>query len=138
MLYGTFEHSLDSKKRITIPVRHREALGAVCILMKGSLGNLTLYPLARWEEMVRAIGDRPLEEQNELRDVVFAASAEVIPDSQGRIILPASHIGYADIKADVVIIGNDFYDAIWAKEVWDARLADEQEERRAKLRSIGF
>lgn len=138
MLYGTFEHSLDSKKRITIPARHREALGAVCMLMKGSLGNLTLYPLARWEEMIRAIGERPLEEQNELRDVVFSASAEVIPDSQGRIILPASHISYADIKSDVVIIGNDFYEAIWAKEVWDARNADKEAEQRAKLRSIGF
>lgn len=138
MLYGMFEHSLDSKKRITIPARHREALGAVCILMKGSLGNLTLYPLAKWEEMVRAINERPLEEQNELRDCVFAVSAEVVPDSQGRIILPASHISYAGINSDVVIIGSDFYEAIWSKEVWEARNADKAEEQRAKLRSIGF
>ena len=55
MLTGKVEHALDAKNRITIPAKHREALGAVCMLVMGTLGNLMLFPVARWEEMIRDI-----------------------------------------------------------------------------------
>ena len=138
MLTGKVEHALDAKNRITIPAKHREALGAVCMLVMGTLGNLMLFPLARWEEMIRDINLRPIEERNELRDYAFSVSAEVIPDAQGRIVIPQSHIEYAQIKSNVTIIGNDEYDAIWSSEVWEARCTANAEDRKKKLRSIGF
>ena len=138
MLTGKLDHTLDSKNRITIPAKHREALGATCMLVMGTLGNLMLFPLARWEQMIRDINERPIEERNELRDYAFSVSAEVTPDSQGRIVIPQSHIEYAQIKSNVTIIGNDEYDAIWASEVWEARFTANKEDRKQKLRSIGF
>ena len=138
MIYGKVEHSLDSKNRITIPVKHRETLGAVCMLVQGTLGNLMLYPLAKWEEMIGAIEDFPIEERNELRDFAFSVSAEVIPDSQGRIVIPQSHISYAQIKSSVTIVGNGSYEAIWASEVLAEREAAVAETKKEKLRSIGF
>lgn len=138
MLTGKVEHALDAKNRITIPAKHREALGAVCMLVMGTLGNLMLFPVARWEEMIRDINLRPIEERNELRDYAFSVSAEVIPDAQGRIVIPQSHIEYAQIKSNVTIIGNDEYDAIWSSEVWEARCTANAEDRKKKLRSIGF
>ena len=138
MIYGRADHSLDSKNRITIPVKHRETLGAVCMLVQGTLGNLMLFPLAKWEEMIGEIENRPIEERNELRDFAFSVSAEVIPDSQGRIVIPQSHLTYAQIKSNVTIIGNGNYEAIWASEFLAEREAAVEAEKRAKLRSIGF
>ena len=138
MIYGQVEHILDSKNRITIPVKHRETLGAVCMLVQGTLGNLMLYPLAKWEEMIEEIENFPIEERNDLRDFAFSVSAEVIPDSQGRIVIPQSHIEYAQIKSRVTIIGNGTYEAIWASEVHEKREAEVAAVKREKLRSIGF
>ena len=88
--------------------------------------------------MIRRIDERPIEEQNELRDYAFSVSAEVIPDSQGRIIIPQDHIEYAKIDSSVTIIGNDTYESIWASEVWAEREAATEADKRAKLRSIRF
>ena len=138
MLSGKMEHALDAKNRITIPAKHREALGATCMLVMGTLGNLMLFPLARWEQMIRDINERPIEERNELRDYAFSVSAEVTPDSQGRIVIPQSHLAYAKINSRVTIIGNGSYEAIWSSEVLEEREAANEELKRAKLRSIGF
>lgn len=138
MIYGVYNHAIDSKKRVTIPVRHREALGAVCMLVQSSLGCLMLYPFDVWAKKVEAINDRPIEEQNELRSIIFSISAEVVPDQQGRIIIPQSHLEYAKITSGVTIVGSENYDEIWSDEVWAEHNAEIAATKMDKARSIGF
>ena len=43
----------------------------------------------------------------------------MVPDSQGRILLPQNLKDYAEIKKDVVVVGVSNRIEIWAKNKWD-------------------
>ena len=61
----------------------------------------------------------------------------VVPDKQGRILLPAELRSYAGLEKDVTIIGNRNHAEIWATDVWNARRAAvSNEQRAARLRSL--
>lgn len=115
MFVGTFEHSLDDKGRVVLPVAFRNQLAerGYVSQYQGCLGVWT-------EEGFRDVADRLMEKvrdgqapQAAVR--AFAADAtEVRPDSQGRIHLPQRLREHAAMDRDVVIIG-----AIDRIEIWD-------------------
>jgi MraZ protein len=49
----------------------------------------------------------------------FSGAMEVVPDSQGRILLPQNLKDYAEIKKDVIIVGVSNRIEIWSKTKWD-------------------
>lgn len=113
---GTFEHSLDGKGRVVLPVafRHQLAERGIVSQYQGCLGLWTedgfADVAARLTEKVRA----GLAPQNAVR--AFAADAtEARPDAQGRIFLPQRLREYAGLDKDLVIIG-----AVDRAEIWDA------------------
>ena len=68
---------------------------------------------------------------------LFSTACEVVPDKQGRILLPAELRSYAGLEKDVTIIGNRNHAEIWATDVWNARRAAvSNEQRAARLRSL--
>ena len=138
LIHGKFEHSIDAKNRLTLPMRHRDVLGSVCMLVQGSAGNLLLYPVEKWENMILAIDELPIEEQNDLREFAYAISADAIPDSQGRIVIPQEHLEHAQIKSNVTIIGTGKYETIWASELYAERFAQQKAANFDKIRRIGF
>jgi len=117
MFVGTFEHSLDDKGRVVLPVTFRAQFGAE----KGFLSQwdrcLGLWTedgfadvARRLTEKIRA-GQAPQEAMRS-----FSANArEVSPDSQGRITIAPPLRDFARLDRDVVLIG-----AIDRIEVWDA------------------
>ena len=117
MFVGTFEHSLDDKGRVVLPVAFRNQLAERGFVSQyqGCLGVWT-------EEGFRDVADRLMAKvrdgqapQSAVR--AFAADAtEVRPDSQGRIHLPQRLRDHAAMDRDVVIIG-----AIDRIEIWDAQ-----------------
>ena len=48
MLMGEFQHNLDAKGRLFMPVKLREALGTKFVLTKGLDGCLFVYDLEQW------------------------------------------------------------------------------------------
>lgn len=113
---GTFEHALDGKGRVVLPVafRHQLAERGIVSQYQGCLGLWTedgfADVAARLTEKVRA----GLAPQDAVR--AFAADAtEARPDAQGRIFLPQRLRDYAGLERDLVIIG-----AIDRAEIWDA------------------
>ncbi|MBU1905920.1 MAG: hypothetical protein KJ923_02855, partial [Candidatus Omnitrophica bacterium] len=51
--------------------------------------------------------------------IYFSGAAEVVFDSQGRILLPAYLKEFAQIKKDVVIVGVSNRVEIWGKQKWE-------------------
>lgn len=116
MFVGTFEHSLDDKGRVVLPVAFRNQLA--------DRGFVSQYQgcLGVWTETgFNEMADRLLEKVREgaaPRDAVrtFAADAmQVKPDSQGRINLPQRLRELVGLDREVVVIG-----AIDKIEIWDA------------------
>lgn len=50
---------------------------------------------------------------------LFSSAAELIPDKQGRVLIPQPLREYAGLDKDVVINGTGSKVEIWDKEAWD-------------------
>ena len=87
MLYGRFEHNMDAKGRVFVPVKLREKLGetfiAACVLDR----CVSLYSLEEWEGLLEKISSGPMAETRKLLRKVTESAEDVTPDAQGRILL---------------------------------------------------
>jgi len=55
MFYGTHEHTIDEKNRLTLPARFREGLGGGVVLVRGIDRTVDAYPRGGREESVERI-----------------------------------------------------------------------------------
>ena len=89
------------------------------------------------EELAEKLEADELMDSWEVSGDLFSTACEVVPDKQGRILLPAELRAYAGLEKDVTIIGNRNHAEIWATDVWNARRAAvSNEQRAARLRSL--
>ncbi len=126
MFLGRFEHVLDSKSRLTVPVKYRPALSSGMVVTKGPGDFLVLFPTAEWERLVARSRELPtLTDENvaELRRWLFAEAAEIDMDSQGRIILPLELREHAGIVTAVTLAGVDTHIELWTPTYWQERPA---------------
>ena len=116
MLLGQHEHSLDDKKRLTLPARLREQLGDRVVVTAGLDGCLYAYAYDEWERQVLRIRELdPLSRESRMMQRYFFAQAVTADlDRQGRMVLPASLLETAGIDREVTVTG--VYDHL---EIWD-------------------
>jgi len=136
---GTFEHALDGKGRVVLPVafRHQLAERGIVSQYQGCLGLWTedgfADVAARLTEKVRA----GLAPQNAVR-ALAADAAEVRPDTQGRVFLPQRLRDYAGLERDVVIIGAVDRAEIWNADRWRDLRHDADESLLAAVNDLGI
>ena len=122
MLVGTYNHAVDNKNRVFIPVRFRGDLGLKCVLSRDIMYKcLRLYSVEQWGEYTRKIEELPTIQMSVVRQMVFPNSDEVDPDSQGRIILNqrlCADVGLAGEK-EVIIAGANTHAQIWNVSEWE-------------------
>ena len=122
MFLGEYTHTIDSKGRITIPAKFRNLLAAGLVVTRGFDQNLMLFPLDGWQELAERIAQRPLSDEDvrAFRRRVFSGAVDLVPDRQGRILLPPYLREFAKIDGDVVIAGMFNYLELWSNEAWTA------------------
>ncbi|AVM52756.1 MraZ protein [Bacteroides zoogleoformans] len=121
---GNIEAKTDAKGRVFIPAAFRKQLQAVSeerlVLRKDVYQDcLVLYPESAWfatQNLLRSKLNRwDAGQQMIFRQ--FVSDAEVvIPDGNGRILIPKRYLQMAGIQSDVRFIGMDNTIEIWAKE----------------------
>ena len=122
MLIRQYNHTIDSKKRLSLPVKFRGELGAKVIVTKGIENCLVVYTEKEWEIMSQKLGGLPIS-QTEARSFtrhLLASATEVFLDKLGRILIPDYLKDYADFKKNVVICGLSNRLEIWDESRWDA------------------
>jgi MraZ protein len=120
MFLGEFEHTLDNGGRITLPAKFRSGLAQGVVITRGLDRCLFLFPMAQWLPLAERISALPLGKPGAraLRRLLFSGASDVVPDRQGRILIPAYLREYANISDQVVITGLNTYVEIWNAEVW--------------------
>lgn len=117
MFLGQFEHALDQKGRIILPVKFREQLEAGAYLAASLDGCLALYESEEFKRVMSDVleaGKRGQAARQTAR--MFAANAtEASIDRQGRMLIPGHLRTFASLERDVVITGN-----VNRVEIWDA------------------
>jgi len=117
---GEYQHTLDSKYRLTMPAKLREGLGGKFILTKGLDNCIFVYPMDEWKHIEEKLHSLPLT-RSDVRSFVrffFSGATEIEPDKQGRMVLPVNLREYAHIDKDVVIIGVGSRVEIWSIDKW--------------------
>jgi len=121
---GNIEAKTDAKGRVFIPAAFRKQLQAVSeerlVLRKDVYQDcLVLYPESAWFATQNRLRSK-LNRWDARQQMVFrqfVSDAEVvIPDGNGRILIPKRYLQMADIQNDVRFIGMDNTIEIWAKE----------------------
>lgn len=120
MLIGQYSHTIDSKKRLALPVKFRGELGNKVVVTKGVENCLVIYTEKEWQVMSNKLGNLPIS-QGEARTFtrhLLAGAAEVNLDKLGRALIPDHLKEYANLKKDVVICGLSNRLEIWDQAKW--------------------
>jgi MraZ protein len=119
--HGTFDHSLDSKNRLTVPSKLRTAFAEGAFLVRSTEKCISLYPTATYSAQTEAAlsGLNPLHPQaRELRRYFHSNASQVELDSAGRVMLSARQLEHAGIERDVVVIGAGDCLELWDPSTW--------------------
>lgn len=114
---GRYEYQMDGKGRVSLPAAfRREADGDRFVLLQWEEPYLTLFPEAAWARYRERLLEFRRSGKGAARHVrqILANAAEVSPDGQGRILIPAWLQEAADLEGAVLLHGN--LDRI---EIWD-------------------
>ena len=122
MLMGEFQHNIDAKGRIIIPVKLREDLGAKFVITRGLDGCVFGYPLDNWEKIQEKLKQLPLakKEARAFTRFFYSAAAEVEIDKQGRINVPSTLVDYANLEKECLVLGVSDRIEIWSKARWES------------------
>jgi len=121
MLTGEYKHTIDTKKRLSLPVKFRKELGKEVIVTKGIDKCLVVYSQKEGEAMFSKLGELP-ESKLEARSfarIRLAGAAEVRSDGLGRILIPDHLKKYAGLKKNVTVCGLYNRLEIWDENIWE-------------------
>jgi MraZ protein len=135
---GQAEYSVDSKGRVAIPAKMRNALNPEAkntfTITRGFEQCIYVYPLDQWETIeaeMSALNAYNRDSRNFMRSVLMWAD-EVSLDGQGRIGIPKTLAEFAGVSDRALIIGALDHIEIWNPDSFQ-RLMDEQGQEYEKL-----
>ncbi len=133
MFRGHYEHNIDAKGRVSIPVKFRDVIADKHdgnLMVTSSDKSLVAYPLNEWVTLEERLLNLPQANSDVRRylHVFMSGAVECSIDKQGRILIPATLRRNASIEKELVFVGmlNKF--EIWSKELWDKELEKARED----------
>ena len=142
MLIGEYVHSIDAKKRLSIPAKFRKEIGKRAVLTRGLDRSLFLYSLEEWKVIAEKLNTLPAGQANTRGFVrlMLAGALDVEVDSLGRILVPEYLKEYAGLGQTVVVTGVYNRLEIWDERIWGeykARIEKEVTDIAEKLGKVG-
>ncbi|HRZ39971.1 MAG TPA: division/cell wall cluster transcriptional repressor MraZ [Candidatus Omnitrophota bacterium] len=124
MFYGEYSHSIDRKGRLILPARFRD----VCLengiekffVTRGLDKCIFMFSQDEWRIQEQKFKSMPFtkRESRNFNRLFFSGAIDIIPDKQGRFVVPQYLKTYAQIDQQVVVIGVSTRIEIWAADVW--------------------
>lgn len=125
---GDYTGKVDTKGRITFPSAFKKQLPdkvAETFVVKKDIFEkcLILYTSEEWERqnnIIRASLNPYNREHSKFLREFYRGTAEIIIDSNNRLLIPSRLLGYAEISDSVVLSGQDKKIEIWAKVSYES------------------
>jgi MraZ protein len=129
MFLNQYQHCFDDKGRLTIPAKLRELPETGAYVVQGLDRNLMVLPPDVFQVLYDRLMGMSLTNPaaRQLRHIILGNALPVVPDGAGRILLSANLREYANLKDNVVFVGQGDYFEIWSPELWneqEAQLSD--------------
>ena len=111
---------MDAKGRLLLPSEMRKQLSPddseSFVISRGVDDCLSIYPMSEWSVVMEKLRNlnRFKAKDRKFARMFQKGATKVSVDSSGRILLPKSLLGWAEIKKEVVMVANV---DLW--ELWD-------------------
>ena len=121
MFIGEYNHTLDNKNRVIMPVKFRDQIGSSFVMTKGLDNCLFIYSKDEWKNIEDKLKSLPMTNKDARAFVrfFFAGATECDIDKQGRALIPNNLKEFAKIDKDVVIIGVSTRIELWSLKEWN-------------------
>lgn len=145
MFRGQYDHTLDTKGRVSLPARFREVLSEESldaadrvILTRTFQKCLVVYPFQQWTEFEDRIRKLPQFDPavQRLKRVYIAGAVECSLDKHGRILVPSSMREFADLLRDVVWVGQLETIELWSQSRWQVAMDEALEDPKGLSQSM--
>ncbi len=122
MFSGRYQHTLDPKGRLVLPVRFREAFLLGGHLTPEYVGCLSLWTPPSFEEKARWYTQRAQDDKAyAVASRHWSANSAMVEfDKTGRFAVPAWMRDLARLDGEVFIIGHIDHVELWNAESWEA------------------
>lgn len=143
MLIGEYLHTIDPKKRLSLPSKFRKELGETVIVTRGLDHCLFIFSLASWQKLVSKFSELSIgsSETRGFNRFMLSGAVEVEVDSAGRILIPDFLKDFAGLKTKVVLAGVSDRVEIWDEKRWESYKSDIEskgDQMAQKLGEIGL
>ena len=124
MFYGEYKHSIDRKGRLILPAKIRDVSKEYGIdrffLTRGLDKCIFMFSADEWRTQEQRFKNMSFtkQETRNFNRIFFSGAVDVVPDKQGRFIIPQFLKDYAGIRRDTIVIGISNRIEIWDKELW--------------------
>lgn len=139
MFCGEFSHTLDAKKRLVLPAKLREQLGADVVMTKSVDKCIFLYTAESWRSYCEKLDLLPLTKTRQVKRFLYASAFETSVDSQSRILISPNLCEYASLDKNVAVIGVGDHVEIWDAQLWaNERTSENADDIAATLAELGL
>lgn len=121
-----YNHTIDAKGRLIIPVKYRDGLGETFVVTRGIDGCLFFYTENEWQAIMNKLNELRMtnKKAREFTRFLLGGATEVELDSQGRILVPAFLREYAELEKEVVLVGMGNHIEVWSKAKYEQVMSD--------------
>lgn len=121
MLIGEYIHTLDEKKRVSLPSKFRKELGKKAIVTRGLDNCLWVYESSEWKKMAQKLSESGtgLADKRGFDRFILSGAQEIEVDSVGRFLIPENLKNFAGLRSKIVFAGVGNRVEIWDGDKWD-------------------
>ena len=143
MFIGEYSHTVDDKKRISLPAKFRKELGGKVVVTRGLDNCLFLFPHKTWSKIAEETAKLGLMQADTrgFSRFMFSGASEIDVDSIGRILIPDYLKDFAGLKSTVVFAGVHDRIEIWSTTRWDTykkKIESQADMMAEKLGNVGL
>jgi MraZ protein len=139
MFIGEYNHNLDDKGRLAIPVKFRTILKKGAVVTKGLDNCLFLYSKEQFDKIAQKFAALPLSQAKAraFSRHMLAGAMEVEFDSQGRVTLPEYLRKFSELKKSVIVAGLYNHLEIWNEAAWNKYKSEAEKNSNAIAEELG-
>lgn len=126
MLIGEYRHTLDAKKRLSLPVKFRKEMGKEVVMTHGLDKCIFVYTKKEWANIAEELSKLGVGQADKrgFNRFILGGAVETPVDSLGRILVPDFLKDFALLKQNLAVVGVHNRVEIWDERRWETYKSD--------------
>ncbi len=139
MLIGEYTHTLDPKKRLSMPSKFRKEIGKKVVVTRGLDKCLFVYTVSEWKRVAEKIAEMSLGQADSrgFNRFLLSGAVETDVDSAGRILIPDFLKDFAGLKSKIIVAGVHSRVEIWDEKAWNQYKGQVEKQADALAEKLG-